>query len=101
MDTAHDIIIRKLTEPSRIDPADEEALRLLPVRTRDLAPDEDLALEDDDSGTLALVLDGLLARYRTRSNGKRQYLSFHMAGDVPDAQALFLEKRDHAICAIG
>jgi CRP-like cAMP-binding protein len=101
MDTVHDIIIRKLTEHSRIDHADEGALRLLPVRTRDLMPDEDLALEDDDSDTLALVVDGLIARYHTRSDGKRQYLSFHMAGDIPDAQALFLEKRDHGICAIG
>ena len=101
MDTVPDILIRKLTEHSRIDSADEEALRLLPVRTRDFAPDEDLAREDDNSDAMALVMDGIVARYRTRSNGKRQYLSFHMAGDIPDAQALFLERRDHAICAMG
>jgi CRP-like cAMP-binding protein len=76
-------------------------LRLLPLRTRELLPDEDHALEGDANGTLTLVVDGLLARYRTRSNGKRQYLSFHMAGDIPDAQGLFLDKRDHAVCALG
>jgi len=101
MDTAQDIIIRKLTEHSWIDPEDEAALRSLAVRTRDLGPDEDLVAEDSQSEILALVIDGLVARYHTRSSGKRQYLSFHMSGDMPDAQALFLEKRDHAICSIG
>jgi len=34
-------------------------------------------------------------------DGIRQYLSFHMAGDMPDSQALFIERMDHAVCAIG
>jgi CRP-like cAMP-binding protein len=101
MDSAHDTLLRKLTEHSRIDPQDETALRALAVRTRELQPDEDLLAEGSESEMLALVIDGLIARYRTRSDGKRQYLSFHMSGDLPDAQALFLERRDFALCSIG
>jgi CRP-like cAMP-binding protein len=101
MNSAHDILIRKLTEHSRIDPEDEAALRALAARTRDLQPDEDLLAEDSKSDGLALVIDGLVVRYQMRSNGKRQYLSFHMSGDLPDAQTLFLERRDYALCSIG
>jgi len=101
MDSVHHILIRKLTEHSRIDPEDDAALRSLVVRARDLQPDEDLLAEGSESDMLALVIDGLIARYRTRSDGKRQYLSFHMSGDLPDAQALFLERRDFALCSIG
>ena len=101
MDSVHDVLIHKLTEHSRIDPEDETAVRSLAVRMRELQPDEDLLAEDSKSDTVALVIDGLIARYHTRSNGKRQYLSFHMSGDLPDAQALFLEQRDHALCSIG
>ncbi len=43
----------------------------------------------------------MVARYHMLDNGQRQYLSFHMAGDLPDAQALFIEEMDHAVCAIG
>jgi CRP-like cAMP-binding protein len=43
----------------------------------------------------------MVARYHLLDNGRRQYLSFHMAGDMPDAQALFVPKMDHAVCAIG
>jgi CRP-like cAMP-binding protein len=101
MDTAHDVIIRKLSEHSRLEPADEAALRSLAVRIRDVLPDEDLVREGDEPESLALVINGLLARYHVRSDGKRQYLSFHMSGDLPDAQVLYLKRMDHAICALG
>jgi CRP-like cAMP-binding protein len=28
-------------------------------------------------------------------------LSFHLKGDLPDAQGFFLEKMDHAVCSVG
>ncbi|MGB8090261.1 MAG: Crp/Fnr family transcriptional regulator, partial [Pseudolabrys sp.] len=44
---------------------------------------------------------GMVARYHLLRNGGRQYLSFHIQGDLPDAQSLFLDRMDHAVCAIG
>ena len=101
MQSAHNTILRKLNEHSRLHPFDETALRTLPVRIRRLRPDEDLMREGDEPGASALVLEGMVARYHALSNGKRQYLSFHLSGDLPDAQTLFLEKMDHAVCAVG
>lgn len=101
MDTAHDILLHKLNEHSRIAAEDDAALRSISVRARHLKPDEDLFAEGSEGETLALVIGGLVARYSTRSDGKRQYLSFHMSGDLPDAQALFLPRRDFALCSIG
>lgn len=46
-------------------------------------------------------MSGMVARYHLLRNGRRQYLSFHIAGDMPDSQALFIDKMDHAVCAIG
>jgi len=42
-----------------------------------------------------------VARYHLLKEGRRQYLSFHMSGDLPDAQGLFIEKMDHALCSVG
>jgi CRP-like cAMP-binding protein len=98
---AHDIIVRKLKEHSQLHPADEAGLRSLGLRTRRLASDEDLIREGDDPEVSALVLEGVLARYHALADGRRQYLSFHLAGDLPDAQTLFLDKMDHAVCAVG
>jgi hypothetical protein len=43
---------------------------------------------------------GMLARYHTMPSGDRQYLSLHIAGDLPDLQSLFLAIMDHSLCAI-
>ena len=57
--------------------------------------------EGDKPEASALVLEGMVARYHALASGKRQYLSFHLSGDLPDAQTLFLEKMDHTVCAVG
>ncbi|MGH6681440.1 MAG: Crp/Fnr family transcriptional regulator, partial [Bradyrhizobium sp.] len=54
-----------------------------------------------DYARSALVVSGMVARYHLLEGGRRQYLSFHMSGDLPDAQGLFLERMDHALCAVG
>lgn len=101
MAQAHDAIVRKLKAHSILEPADEAELRSLSIRPRALKPDEDLIREGDSPVVSALVMEGAVARYNALANGKRQYLSFHLAGDWPDAQTLFLEKMDHAVCAVG
>jgi CRP-like cAMP-binding protein len=101
MPNAHDIILRSLQQHSRLHASDEAAFRLRSVRMRKLRPDEDLIREGDKPEASAFVMEGMLARYHTLPSGKRQYLSFHLSGDLADAQMLFLEKMDHAVCAVG
>jgi CRP-like cAMP-binding protein len=101
MPGAHDVILRKLSEHSSLHPLDETALRAVAMRTRRLRPNEDLILEGDEPEVAAVVIEGLVARYHALASGKRQYLSFHLPGDLPDLQTLFLEQMDHAVCAVG
>jgi CRP-like cAMP-binding protein len=68
---------------------------------RELKSTEDLVRQGDEPDISAVVLSGIVARYHLLQNGGRQYLSFHLAGDMPDSQALFVDKMDHAVCAIG
>ena len=96
-----DIIARKLREHSQLEPDDVAALRKLAGDSRALRPNEDLIRQGDRPEVSALVTAGMVARYHVLRGGKRQYLSFHMAGDLPDAQTLFIERMDHAVCAIG
>jgi CRP-like cAMP-binding protein len=42
----------------------------------------------------------MMARYHTTPSGHRQYLSLHIAGDLPDLQSLFLGIMDHSVCAV-
>lgn len=101
MSAAHQILIRKLKEHSRLAAEDLAAIHALHPAIRELQPNEDLVRQGDEPKVSAVVLSGMVARYHLLPNGRRQYLSFHLAGDMPDSQALFVSKMDHAVCAIG
>jgi CRP-like cAMP-binding protein len=95
------ILIRKLREHSRLTAEDVAGINALSHTLRELKPNEDLIRQGDDPTVSAVVVSGMVARYHLLENGARQYLSFHMAGDMPDSQALFIDQMDHAVCAIG
>jgi CRP-like cAMP-binding protein len=95
------ILIAKLKEHSRLSTEDIAVLRGFNHSFRELAPNEDFIRQGDDPHVSAVVMEGWVARYHLLPNGPRQYLSFHLAGDWPDAQTLFLDRMDHAVCAIG
>jgi CRP-like cAMP-binding protein len=101
MPNVHSILIQKLKEHSRLAREDLAAINTLRHKIRNLAAQEDLIRQGDDPDVSAVVVSGTLARYHLLPNGQRQYLSFHLAGDMPDSQALFIEKMDHAVCAMG
>ena len=95
------ILAAKLKEHSRLSSEDVAEIRSFSHSIRELAPNEDFIRQGDDPDVSAVVMSGWVARYHLLPNGPRQYLSFHMAGDWPDAQALFLDRMDHGVCAIG
>jgi CRP-like cAMP-binding protein len=95
------VLTEKLREHSRLSNDDIAAIKGLSHTSRELAPDQDLIRQGDRPDVSVLVVKGLMARYHLLPDGRRQYLSFHMTGDLPDAQALFLDHMDHALCALG
>jgi CRP-like cAMP-binding protein len=50
----------------------------------------DILRQGDRPHVTVMVRSGMLARYHTMPSGDRQYLSLHVAGDLPDLQSLFL-----------
>lgn len=96
-----DVLLTKLSKHSKLEAADIEAIRRLTCKLRELAPGEDFLAQGDKPKASAVVLDGLVARYHTLTGGGRQFLSVHFPGDWPDAQCLFLDRMDHAVCAMG
>lgn len=96
----HETLIRKLQEHTVLSKADMTAIHTLPGKTRKLSKHQDILKQGDKPDDSAVVLEGMVARYHTVSAGRRQYLSFHIAGDMPDAQTLFLESMDFSLCAM-
>lgn len=100
MEHIHNVIAQKFRAHSFLAEEDMVAIRTLRGHTRDMRPEEDIVRQGDLPQFAIVVLSGMVARYHLLRNGQRQYLSFHIAGDMPDAQALLLHDMDHAVCAI-
>ena len=80
---------------------DAEQISKLTYEVRQFGPDEDLIRQGDRPKAAILVMSGTVARYHLLDDGRRQYLSFHIVGEMPDAQGLFIDQMDHAVCAMG
>jgi CRP-like cAMP-binding protein len=77
--------------------AEKDALQSLSGTVKTLEADQDIVREGERPSTCCLVLDGFVHRYKMTETGKRQILSFHISGDIPDLQSLHLEVMDHSL----
>jgi CRP-like cAMP-binding protein len=80
-------------------PTDEEshALAALPATIQVLPAKWDIVREGDRPNAVAFIIDGFACRYTIVPCGKRQIMSFHIPGDIPDLQSLFIEQMDHSL----
>jgi len=97
---AVDLLVRTLARHSSVSIRDERAIRKLHPRVSKIAPNTDIVCQGDRPDVAVMVISGMLARYHTTAAGDRQYLSLHVAGDLPDLQSLFLGIMDHSLCAL-
>lgn len=101
MEKAHDVLIRNLGEHTALAQEDVAEIRGLTFVQREFAPNEDFIRQGDEPEHSALVVSGMIARYHLLDSGRRQYLAFHLSGDLPDSQGLFIDQMDHGLCALG
>lgn len=93
-------LLRKLATTTRLSPEDTAALLATPVTLRTVEPDKDVVAQGEHATNCTLILDGFACRYMLAADGRRQILSFHVPGDVPDIQSLRVESMDHGLCAL-
>jgi CRP-like cAMP-binding protein len=101
VELTHKTLIRNLREHSSLSSEDLEQITQLSYVVRQYEPNEDVIRQGDAPKAAALVLSGMVGRYHLLGSGRRQYLSFHIVGDMPDSQGLFIDQMDHTVCAMG
>jgi len=93
-------LIRKLESIATLSDEEKRTLCDLPLRLNAIDRDQDIVREGDRPHECCLILDGFVCRYMMLDNGRRQILSFHTPGDIPDLQSLHLKVMDHSIGAL-
>lgn len=95
------ILQNSLEEHSDFAAQDVEGLKSLIWEIRQVRPNEEIVRHGERPKGAVVVIKGMVGRYQNLPDGRCQFISFHMTGDMPDAQSLFLEEMDHSVCAIG
>ncbi|HEX2553225.1 MAG TPA: Crp/Fnr family transcriptional regulator [Microvirga sp.] len=90
-------LIRRLESITDLSPEERSALVHLPMNVREIAADQDIVREGDKPSECCLILKGYACRYKTTDDGKRQIMSFHLQGEIPDFQSLYLRTMDHSL----
>jgi len=99
-------VIRRLRNDTKLDDHDIDAIRALPIHVKPIPAHTSIVLEGDRPSHCCLIISGFSVRSKTTDQGKRQILSIHIPGDIPDLQSLHLQVMDHDIrtlsqCTIG
>jgi CRP-like cAMP-binding protein len=95
-----DVLLRRLEATANLSEQDGAVLRSLSGTVRKYRPRDDIVRLGDKPAVVCLLLEGIASRYKLSADGKRQIMSFHVAGDIPDMQSLFITVMDHSLCAM-
>jgi CRP-like cAMP-binding protein len=90
-------LIRKLESIADLSAEEKKALLGLPLTIKSLPADTDIIREGSRPSECSLLIEGLACRYKITPEGKRQIMSFHIPGDIPDLQSLHLRVMDHSL----
>jgi CRP-like cAMP-binding protein len=94
------VLVRRLRAYDPIQPEDVEAIKALPITVKDYAANQTVVHDGERPTHCCLIADGFCMRSKTISSGRRQILSIHIPGEIPDLQSLFLEVMDHDLTTL-
>ena len=94
-----ELITRRLEAIGTVTAEQRKALDNLSTREREAFRGQDLVREGQRPSECILLLSGFLYSYKVLADGNRQIVSFHVPGDMPDLQSLFIETMDFSIAS--
>ncbi|QIG97374.1 MULTISPECIES: Crp/Fnr family transcriptional regulator [unclassified Bradyrhizobium] len=95
-----EMMVRKLRLHSELPDEDVAALRSIVAPVRSLPEDSLIVREGELSTQCCVIMSGFAYRSKVSETGKRQILSFHVAGDMPDLQGLPVKRMDHDLTTL-
>jgi hypothetical protein len=93
--------IGKLKSIAILSNAERRAIAVPPARIHTLDARQDIVRAGDQAPHSCFILRGCACRYTSLSAGERRFLSFHVAGDVPDLHNLHGQDLDRGASGPG
>ncbi|RYE60622.1 MAG: Crp/Fnr family transcriptional regulator [Oxalobacteraceae bacterium] len=93
-------LLKKLGKIADLNLDDVKAIKSMPIIVKHV-PDHHYVVRDRERPTqCCLVIEGFAVRSKTTRQGRRQILSIHIPGDIPDVQSLHLGVMDHDLITL-
>ena len=99
-DTIRVALVRRLRTSSGISDDDVKEIESLPIAVRQYPAETPVVRDGERATDCCLIADGFCARSKTIPSGKRQILSIHIPGEIPDLMSLFLHVMDHDLSTL-
>ena len=95
-----DALAKRMRKVDGLDDDDIAAIESLPIVIKDVSDHETVIQDGERPNQCCLVVEGFAVRSKLTSGGRRQILSVHIAGDIPDLQSLHLHVLDHDLITL-
>ena len=93
-------LVRRLRISSGISEDDVQEIEALPISVRQFPAETPVVRDGERATDCCLIADGFCVRSKTIASGKRQILSIHIPGEIPDLMSLFLHVMDHDLSTL-
>ncbi|MCJ2065386.1 Crp/Fnr family transcriptional regulator [Methylobacterium sp. J-088] len=94
------LLARRLGGDAPLPVAAERAILGLPLIIRTIEASRDIKYEGGTADHCCVILDGWTCCYQSLTDGRCQILSFHVPGDLPDLQSLYLPSPDLGMATV-
>jgi CRP-like cAMP-binding protein len=91
---------RKLNRFIALNESEMHTVHGLNTRIISVPADREVIHEGDQPTDCDLLLDGIVCRFTSLTDGRRQIVGFNFPGDIFDAQSFLLNRMDHSILAL-
>jgi CRP-like cAMP-binding protein len=93
-------LIRRLRTSSTLTDDDVGEILTLPITVKHYPAERPVVSDGERATECCLVAEGFCVRSKTIADGKRQILSIHIPGEIPDLMSLFLHVMDHDLSTL-
>ena len=93
-------LVRRLRTTSAVTDEDIKAVDALPFSVREYPAERNIVSDGQRATECCLIIKGFCARSKTTSEGRRQILSIHIPGEIPDLMSLHLHVMDHDLSTL-
>jgi CRP-like cAMP-binding protein len=94
-------LVYRLEKVVGLSKEDLNLINKVPVTIRTYNSNRDIVREGEFPSQCCIVLSGQLIRNKITDSSRRQIMSFHVVGDLPDLHSLYLGRADHNITSLG